>query len=96
MHNSAPALTKKQAAVLSFLFGKVDLGAGVDTLNLRLQGDFSGRFVAAHSKFEDGLTIVFTLPTYGDSVFFGLAQRSSMETASVLANLEDYERTTSA
>jgi hypothetical protein len=90
--NIKPVLTRKQGAILSFLFENVELGQEVDTLDFRLRGDFSGRYLAAHSRLDDDLHLVFTLPTYSDSVFFGVAKGKAIDVASVLANLEDYER----
>lgn len=88
----SPKLSRKQGAVLSFLFEKIALGHEVSTLDLGLKGDFSGRFLAAYANLSNSRTIVFTLPTYSNSVFFGVCKAEPAKTATILANLEDYER----
>jgi len=87
-----PTLSRKQGAVLSFLFEKIVLGDKVSTLDLGLKGNFSGRFLAAYANLPDSRTIVFTLPTYNSGVFFGVCATDPVKTATILANLEDYER----
>lgn len=92
------SITQYQAAILAFLYEKLQLTDPVSTLDGPLSGSFAGSFYAAHGEVDyrdDGTQIVFTLPTYTNSVFLGLTQSRPVETALLLTNIEDYERETS-
>ena len=91
-------LKKYQASVLSMLFECLPLGDEVDTLEFSLSGTFAGKYRAGHSTIESTdkpAQVVFSLPTYSRSVFLALTRANPIETARVLANLEDYERESS-
>lgn len=91
-------LDRYQAAILTFLFDRLPIGDDVDSLEFALSGGFEGKFRLAHSVIEaaDRSTrVVFTLPTYCQSVFLALTRTRVTETARILANLEDYERESS-
>ena len=81
-----------QAKVLTFLFGKLPIGDAVETLEFSLSGKFTGKYRIAHSaidRTEQQATIVFTLPTYSQSVFLALTRTNVAATARILANLKD-------
>ncbi|WP_175874371.1 suppressor of fused domain protein [Burkholderia sp. BCC0397] len=91
-------LEQYQAAVLSYLFGRLPIGNDVDTLEFSLSGEFSGKYRVAHSRIESSgpaMRLVFTLPSYTRSVFIALTRTRLNEAARILANLEDYERESS-
>lgn len=91
-------LDRYQAAVLTFLFDRLPIGDDVDSLEFALSGEFEGKFRLAHSVIEAAdrsARVVFTLPTYSQSVFLALTRSRLNETALILANLEDYERESS-
>jgi hypothetical protein len=91
-------LDRYQAATLTFLFDRLPIGDDVDSLEFALSGKFGGMFRLAHSVIEAAdrsARVVFTLPTYSQSVFLALTRTRLNETARILANLEDYERDSS-
>jgi Suppressor of fused protein (SUFU) len=90
-------LTKYQAALAAFMFDHLPIGEGVDLdiLEFSLEGDFFGKYHAAHCSLEsflDSERVVFTLPSFSKSVFVALCRGSAKRVARLLANLEDYER----
>jgi len=88
-------LNRYQASVLSFLFERIPLQDEVDSMEFSLAGTFSGKFQAAHCAIDlldRTARIVFNLPNYSHSVFLALTRQDPIETARVLANLEDYQR----
>jgi Suppressor of fused protein (SUFU) len=91
-------LEKYQASVLAFLFDSLPIGDDVDSLEFSLSGGFAGKYCVAHSAIkssDQSARIVFTLPSYSQSVFFALTRTKLNDVARILANLEDYERETS-
>ena len=91
-------LDKYQASVLAFLFERLPIDDDADSLEFSLSSAFRGKYRAVHSEIEftdQPARVVFTLPTYSNSVFLALTRASATDAALVLANLEDYERESS-
>ena len=88
-----------QAAVLVHFFEKAPVADTANTLDFRFTGEFTGTFYAAHIAFApqsayEGCSLVTTLATHSDIVFFAVSGSSEVEVARVLGNLEDYDRET--
>lgn len=91
-------LDKYQASVLTFLFERLPIGDDVDSLEFSLSGSFLGKYRVAYSAIESTdqpARVIFTLPSYSNSVFMALTRKKIESTARLLANLEDYERESS-
>jgi len=79
------------------MFDHLPIGEGIDLdiLEFSLEGDFFGKFRAAHCSLEsffESERVVFTLPSFSSSVFVALCRGAEKNVARLLANLEDYER----
>jgi Suppressor of fused protein (SUFU) len=88
-------LDRLQHSVVSLLYDQVHLHDPVTPLDFTLAGSFPGRFyacIAAPENVDEPVSLVFTLPKYGRTVFLGLTRSKAVEVARVLANLEDLER----
>ena len=91
-------LDKYQASVLAFLFECLPIKDDVETLEFSLTGSFPGKFSVGYgaiAQSDQPANIVFTIPTYSHRVFLALSRTGTIETARLIANLEDYERESS-
>lgn len=97
--NSTVALTKDQAAVLSFVLENVEAREEVQLFSFHLSGEPGSPFYAAVlgigvDEVGREIRVVVSLPVQSQGVFLAVTARMGREVARLLANLEDYERET--
>ena len=86
-------INKYQSGILNIIFSNMNISDEINSLEFSLSGSFDGKYLCAYSNLSDELDyVVFNIPSYSNSVFFGLSRNNPRDVALALANLEDYER----